>query len=143
MANPGDTTLTSDTGPVPRTISVAIVDDEPMIARGLHRLCRASGLDAVSYTSGREFIAQLETNAFRPDCVLLDAQMPDMTGLEIQHYLTRMRLPTIIITADDTPELRARYLAAGAARYLQKPVAAEELLAAIAHAVAPLQGTGS
>lgn len=127
--------MTSDIDPAARAISVAIIDDEPMVAAGLHRLCKLFGLGVASYTSGREFIAQLESDAFRPDCVLLDAQMPDMTGLEIHHYLVRRGLPTIIITADDTPELRARYLAAGATAYLQKPIGGEELMAAISGAV--------
>lgn len=124
-----------EASPDPRIITVAIVDDEPTVARGLQRLCRLCGLNAAAYTSGREFIAQLDADVIRPDCVLLDAQMPDMTGLEIHHYLAPKKLPTIIITADDTPELRAKYLAAGVADYLQKPVGGDELLAAIMRAI--------
>jgi FixJ family two-component response regulator len=63
--------------------------------------------------------------------------MPGMTGLEIQRHLGAqgVRFPTVLFTADDTPEVQARYLTAGVAEYLRKPVLGEELLAAIERAV--------
>jgi len=60
---------------------VAIVDDEEQVRKALMRLLRASGLDAESYASGKDF---LEASALRePDCVLLDLHMPRMTGLQV------------------------------------------------------------
>ena len=64
--------------------------------------------------------------------------MPDMTGLEVHQLLTQRHVPfaTIIFTADDAPETRARYLAAGVAFCLRKPANADMLVAAIEEAVA-------
>lgn len=119
------------------TISVAIVDDEPSVRVGLRRLCAAFGLIVTTYASGQEFLDALERDGHRPDCLLLDAHMPGMTGLEIQQRLGArgVRFPTVLFTADDTPEVQARYLSAGVAEYLRKPVLGEELLAAIERAV--------
>ena len=114
-----------------RHVAVAIVDDEALVRVSLRRLCIAFGLGATAYGSGREFLESLETDAPMPDCLLLDIQMPEMTGLELQRHLTKRgtHIPTIVVTADDAPEARARCLAAGAVEYLRKPIGAEELLA--------------
>jgi two-component system, LuxR family, response regulator FixJ len=60
-----------------------------------------------------------------------------MNGLELQRHLRNrhVRVPTIMVTADDAPEARARCLAAGASAFLRKPIGADELLAALDHAV--------
>ncbi|HTJ21340.1 MAG TPA: response regulator [Gemmatimonadaceae bacterium] len=118
-------------------LSIAIVDDEECVRVGMRRLCNALGLMAAAYGSGLEFIDSLDAGGMHPDCLLLDAHMPDMTGLEVQqHLVTRSaRFPTIVYTADDAPEAQARYLAAGAAEYLRKPIGGDELLAAIARAL--------
>ena len=111
---------------------VAIVDDEESIRKSLRRLLMAADLDAVVYPSGQEFLDALRGR--HPDCLILDLQMPGLTGLEIQRALTAagVQFPTIIITAHDEPETRARCLAAGAAAYLCKPLHDEMLLEAIA-----------
>ncbi len=120
-------------------ISVAIVDDEHSVRVSLRRLCEALGLDATVYASGRDFIDALHAGVTRADCLLLDAHMPQMTGLELQNFLVESgsRLPTVVYTADDAPEARARYVAAGVREYLRKPIGGEELLAAIEKAIAP------
>lgn len=120
-----------------RRLSIAIVDDEASVRVALRRLCNAFGLTAAAYASGREFIEALETNGSCPDCLLLDTQMPEMTGLEVQRHLVGrgVSFPTIVVTADDGPEARARFVAAGVAEYLRKPIDGDELLAAIERAV--------
>jgi FixJ family two-component response regulator len=123
--------------PEPR-ISVAIVDDEHTVRVSLRRLCEALGLDATVYASGRDFINALDSGITRADCLLLDAHMPQMTGLDLQRHLvdSGQRLPTVVYTADDAPEAQARYTAAGVEEYLRKPIGGEELLAAISRAMA-------
>ncbi len=119
-----------------RQISVAIVDDEPSVRVSLRRLCAALGLSATAYASGRAFLDALDSDA-PPDCLLLDTQMPEMTGLEVQRHLVKrgVRVPTIVVTADDASEVHAR--CAGAGGYLQKPIGVEELILAIERAVGP------
>ena len=119
------------------TALIAIVDDEESVRVSLRRLCTALGLNATVYASGQEFIASIEGDAPHPDCLLLDAHMPLMTGLEVQQHLvaTGVRVPAVVYTADDAPEAQARYIAAGVAEYLRKPIGGDDLLAAIERAV--------
>ena len=112
---------------------VAVVDDEESIRKSLRRLLMAADLDALVYASGQEFLDALRER--QPDCLVLDLQMPGLTGLEVQRALMAagVRFPTIIITAHDEPEARARCMAAGVAAYLCKPLHDEMLLDAIAN----------
>jgi FixJ family two-component response regulator len=112
---------------------MVIVDDEESVRTGLRRLCVSLGLRVAVYPSGREFVDALEAGATHPDCVLLDAHMPHMTGLDVQRHLVDLglRIATIVYTADDAPEAEARYVAAGVAAYLRKPIAGDDLLTAI------------
>src|SRR6476660_5469770 len=100
------------------------------------RLLRASGLDAESYASGKDF---LEASALRePDCVLLDLHMPRMSGLQVLRALqaARRALPTVIITAHDAPATREHCLGpAGASAELRKPFEEHELLDTITAAL--------
>lgn len=114
---------------------VAIVDDEEPVRKALTRLLRASGLDAESFATGKDFLdaaAQRE-----PDCVLLDLHMPRMSGLQVLRTLqtTRRTLPIVVITAHDARETREQCLAAGAAAYLRKPLEQGELLDTITTAL--------
>ncbi len=111
---------------------IAVVDDEESVRKSLQRLLRASQHDAAVFASGQEFLDSLQTR--QPDCLVLDLQMPGLTGLDVQRILTGAgaRFPTIIITAHDEPETRARCMAAGAAAYLCKPLHDEMLLDTIA-----------
>jgi FixJ family two-component response regulator len=110
---------------------VAIVDDDPAVLKGLARLLNAHVFIARTYLSGPQFLASLKDDL--PDCLIADLQMPEMTGLELQRYLTRkgMQIPTIIITAHDEAGMRDRCKIAGAVAYLSKPVQDTSLLAAI------------
>lgn len=123
---------------MPKTLSgfVAIVDDDTAVRKALSRLLAASAIRAQCYGSAREFLDSLASGA--PECLIVDLQMPEMTGLELQGELCRLgaRIPTIVITAHNESGLRERCLAAGAATYLVKPLDASELIACINSAVA-------
>lgn len=68
-----------------------------------------------------------------PDCLILDLQMPEMSGLEVQKTLVSrgIEIPTIIVTSNPDAALRERCMAAGAVAYLLKPVRREDLFNAI------------
>jgi two-component system response regulator FixJ len=72
-----------------------------------------------------------------PDCLVLDLNMPQMTGFDVQVRLAQSGkgTPVIVITGDDTPEARSHALRLGAKAYLEKPVDQSTLLAAIGIAI--------
>jgi FixJ family two-component response regulator len=104
--------------------TIAIVDDDASVCRAISRLLRSWGMNADTFTSGREFIEHIGMMpSFSPDCVVLDIQMPGMNGLEVQDLLVRGEnpLPVIFITAHDEIGVRERALQAGAVAFLRKP----------------------
>ena len=101
---------------------IAVIDDDASVRRAMKRLLRSVGMVAETFDSGLSFLALLESlPSFKPDCVVLDLQMPGMTGLEVQRRLAGSKLPVIFITAHDESAVRERALAAGAIAFLRKP----------------------
>ena len=117
--------------------SIAIIDDEISVRVGLRRLLEVLGLRTTVHASGVEFVAWLEGGATRPDCLLLDAHMPDLSGLELDRHLVRsgIYIPTIIFTADDSAETLVRDGESGIVASLRKPVSSDDLLAAVERAL--------
>ena len=113
---------------------IAVVDDDPSVLKALTRLLRIRSFAARTYGSALEFLASLSDST--PDCLIVDLQMPGMTGLELHHYLIGrgVDIPTIIMTAHDEADARQRCEAAGTAGYLLKPIEDTVLLEAIAKA---------
>lgn len=116
---------------------VAVVDDEESVRRALARMLIASLLDVEVFASGQEFLDSLRTR--RPDCVVLDYQMPGLTGRDVQRQLAeaRIHLPIIVVTAHDQPALREQCLADGAVAYIAKPLQRARLLSIIEDAIRP------
>jgi FixJ family two-component response regulator len=119
---------------------IAVVDDEESVRRALARMLSASQFDVDVFASGREFLEALQVR--RPDCVVLDYQMPGLNGQDVQRQLTsaQIRLPVIVVTAHDRPALREQCLAEGAVAYLAKPLRRERLVSAIHDAMRPRAG---
>jgi FixJ family two-component response regulator len=114
---------------------IAIVDDDESVLRSLKRLLRACGLAAETFASGRTFLDALPRQV--PACVLLDVQMPDLDGWEIQAELTTAgwRVPVIFITAYEDAAAQERAMSTGAVALLRKPMTDQQLLEAIEVAV--------
>jgi len=119
---------------------VAVVDDEESVRRALLRLLRAANTDAEAFASGEAFLASLEK--FRPDCVVLDLQMPGLTGRDVQRRLISMQvdLPVILITAHDDVVTQQQSLSDGAANYLRKPLRGDVLVRSINESIARATG---
>ena len=110
---------------------IAVVDDNASVRKALKRLLETSSYEVQIFETACEFIAALAHDI--PECMIVDLQMPNMTGLELQHHLIRagIKIPTIVMTAHDEPGTRERCIAAGAVAYLLKPLRKAVLIAAI------------
>ena len=107
-----------------RRFGVAVIDDDDAVRTALVRLFRSVDFEAFPFASARAFLDEFLDLPI--DCVVLDLQMPDMTGLELQRFLRkvypRLKLPIVVMSAHDEPGSRESCLAAGAAAYMLKPV---------------------
>jgi FixJ family two-component response regulator len=112
-------------------LTVAVVDDEPAVRKALGRLLRTVGYEPRQFAGAEEFLRALAHERFA--CVVLDLQMPGMSGLELQALpaFRQARVPAVVISARDDDATRSACLAAGALACLAKPVDDAELLAAI------------
>jgi FixJ family two-component response regulator len=121
---------------------IAIVDDDPSVLKALGRSLRVRAHQTRTYGSAQEFLASLPEGL--PECLIVDIQMPEMTGLELHQHLTRegIRIPTIVITAYGDPIVRKRCESAGVAAFLSKPLQQGLLFAAIDAAIGAERGCG-
>ena len=115
--------------------TIFIVDDDEAVRESLKELMHSNGLAAEVYGSGEEFLNAHD--ASRDGCVLLDIQMPGMTGLEVLESLKSSDIdtPVILITggADSATQSAARQ--AGAVALLGKPLSSQPLFEAIRRAL--------
>lgn len=113
---------------------VLVVDDEAGLARALAITLRAVGWDVRVAGDGRS--ALREAAAFRPDVVLLDLGLPDISGLEVIAGLRGWtRVPIVVLSARQHGEDKVDALDAGADDYVTKPFGMDELLARLRAAV--------
>ncbi len=116
---------------------IAIVDDDPSVLKALKRLLNTGPFTVKTYDSAPHFLTSLVEET--PNCLILDVQMPHLSGLDLQQTLVSrgLAIPTIFVSAHGDPATRARCEAAGAVAFLAKPVSDEALFAAVEAAVAP------
>jgi FixJ family two-component response regulator len=119
--------------------SIAVVDDDPAVLKALSRLLRSHAFRARTYGSGQEFLAALPASL--PDCLIVDFQMPEMNGLELQQHLVSngIEIPTILITAHGDVALREH---SGLVASLRKPLQQQALFEAIDRAIGGSRGAG-
>jgi FixJ family two-component response regulator len=114
---------------------VYLVDDDVSIREALTGLLEALGLTVVSFESAESFLRH--ERADEAACLLLDLQLPQMNGLELQKRLAvSPNLPVIFITGHGDIPSSVRAMKAGAYEFLTKPVDREALTAAIRSALA-------
>src|SRR5436190_2017110 len=113
---------------------VCVVDDDESIRRSLERLFRSARLVAETFASANDYLAR--PRHFGPCCLVLDVQMPDLDGLELQEQLSEGDAQVVFLTGHGDVPMCADAMKAGAVDFLTKPVDDVKLLAAVDRALA-------
>ena len=118
----------------PESPVVFVVDDDFRVREALCSLLAAAGLRVQAFGSAGEFLASKRPDV--PACLVLDLQLPDANGLELQRHLAAAEGPPIVFISGhgDIPS-SVRAMKAGAIEFLPKPFRPEELLRAIETAI--------
>lgn len=113
---------------------IAVVDDERLMREAIGNLLRSAGFSAEGFASAEDFLRSSSCAA--TSCVVLDMQLPGMSGLELQQRMGELgfRAPIVFVSATDGHP-REQALRAGALAFLRKPFLDEELLTAVRGAI--------
>jgi FixJ family two-component response regulator len=113
---------------------VFIVDDDQRVREALSSLIAAVGLNVLTFGSAAEFLQTEKPDA--PACLVLDLQLPDATGLELQQQLLdQVAPPVVFISGQGDVPSSVQAMKAGALEFLQKPFRDDDLLKAIQAAI--------
>jgi FixJ family two-component response regulator len=114
---------------------VFVVDDDASVRRSTERLVCPLGFGIQTFASAREFLDNARVE--RPACLVLDVQMPGLSGLELQRELDQrgIEIPIIFVTGHGDIPTTVRAMKAGAVEFLTKPVKSRDLLVAIRAAI--------
>jgi DNA-binding NarL/FixJ family response regulator len=117
----------------PSTLRILLVDDHPIVRRGVRDVLAEAFADSVIHAvgSGREALAVAGSHQW--DVMILDLSLPDASGLEVLKQVREMqpRLPVLILSMHSAEQFARRAIAAGAAGYLTKDTADTELVTAV------------
>jgi len=114
---------------------IAIVDDDPWARDGLQALVRSAGWRAETFASAQEFLARPGVEP--PACLLLDLQLPGLSGLDLQRRMAdiQLEIPIVFLTGHGDIPASVQAMKAGAVSFLTKPVDERDLLQAIQEAI--------
>ena len=120
---------------MPKIRVLSLVEDDASVRQATARLIKSFGFTVEVFASGEEFLCFGSLRI--TSCLVLDVQMPGMSGLQLQSHLAAggYRIPIIFITAHPDEEIRAQALEAGAVAFLPKPFGEEALLEGIRSAL--------
>jgi len=115
---------------------IYLVDDDASLLRALGRRLRTAGFEVEAFDSARNFLDHPRSG--RVACAVVDLQMPDLSGFEVQELLAAEdeSLPIVFLTAHGDIPSSVRAMKGGAVDFLTKPVRGEELIEAINRALA-------
>jgi len=120
----------------PEAPILLVVDDDESVRGALRRLLMTAGYSVETFASAKELLAREPLTV--PGCLLLDVQMPGLSGLDLHDLLrsTGMEKATIFVSAHADVSSSIRAMKSGAIDFLIKPLDADELLAAVERALA-------
>jgi FixJ family two-component response regulator len=115
--------------------TVFVIDDDQEVREALHRLLRSAGWKVAAFASADEFLQLLPVREL--GCILLDVNMPGMTGPQLHEHLRghEVHLPVIYLTGQASVSTGVQAMKDGAIDFLEKPIDADVLLQTIELAV--------
>ncbi len=121
---------------------VYVVDDDEAVRESLSVLLEARSFTVRSFALARDFLAAAPT--LRPGCLVADIRMPEMDGFELARQLAArsFNFPLIVITGHGDVPLAVRAMKEGAIDFIEKPFAAEAIIAGVEAGLARLARTG-
>ena len=116
--------------------TVFVVDDDTSVHRAVSRLLRSAGYDVEAFSGAAEFLDS-KRHQQSPACLILDLQLPDLSGMELQVRLRNLlsALGFVFISGQGDIPTSVEAMKGGAVDFLQKPFDAETLLSAVATAL--------
>jgi len=114
---------------------VFVVDDDVSVREALELMISSAGWKPEIFASAKEFLSRPRANA--PSCLVLDVNLPDLNGLDLQMRVAddRIDMPIIFITGYGDVPMTVRAMKAGAIEVLTKPFSDDALVGAIRHAI--------
>src|SRR6185437_4153900 len=118
-----------------RAATVFVVDDNRAVREAMRDLRRESGYSVQAFADGAAFFEAYRSG--QQGCVLVDALMPGISGIELIERLKAdgHELPAIVITGNGAVPMAVQAMKAGAVDFIEKPVGHEDLLASVQHAL--------
>jgi FixJ family two-component response regulator len=125
---------------IPAKALISVVDDDESVRRTTKFLLESFGFRAAAFESAEDFLESGQQH--NTSCLILDVQMPNMNGFQLQSELAAAgcSIPIIFITAYDDKESRGRAMRAGAVAFLAKPFNDEQLLQSVRSALRDVNG---
>jgi FixJ family two-component response regulator len=116
---------------------VHVVDDDASFRTAIERRLKHAGYEVETYSSAQHLLDR-QPGVERPGCILLDVQMPGLSGLELQDRLIELGsiLPIVFVTGHSDIPTTVRAIKAGAEDFLTKPIPSEQMIDAIERAMA-------
>jgi FixJ family two-component response regulator len=116
--------------------TVYIIDDDASVREALDGLFRSTGLATRLYESGHDFMSAPPSDAH--GCLVVDVRLPGISGLDFQERLAKegIRLPVVLMTGHGDVPMSVRGMKAGAVDFLTKPFRDQDMLDAVASALA-------
>lgn len=121
-----------------RAVRVFLLDDHEVVRRGLRELLESEGDIEIVGEAGTAATASARIPALKPDVAVLDARLPDGSGIEVCRHIRSAdpNIRAIILTSFDDDEALFSAIMAGASGYVLKQVTGQDLLSAVRHVAA-------
>ena len=115
--------------------TVFVIDDDPSVLKGLARLLKSLRFDAETFASAELFLARQHYDGV--GCIVLDVQMPGLSGMDLQDELSKAdySMPIIFITGHGNIPMSVQAMKKGAVDFLTKPFDDKELMQAVKKAI--------